>query len=145
MKAYLDTNILVAGVMREHEHHAPANALLRAAAAETITAYISNHSLAEMYAVLTATPWSYPVQAQEALLVIESTIRPNVSTIDLSGKQYEAALHRCAKSGWKGGRIYDALHIEAALHAECDRIYTFNTAHFRQLAPELEAIIQSPS
>ena len=43
-----------------------------------------------------------------------------------------------------GARVYDALHLQCAKKAGCDRIYTFNVRHFRQLAPDWAEQIAAP-
>jgi len=45
---------------------------------------------------------------------------------------------------WTGGRIYDAIHIQIARKAKCDRIYTFDVRHFRSIAPDLSDRIMAP-
>jgi predicted nucleic acid-binding protein len=40
-----------------------------------------------------------------------------------------------ATGGWIGAKIYDALLLRCAGKCGAERIYTFNLADFRQLAP----------
>ena len=49
-----------------------------------------------------------------------------------------------AAKGIVGGVVYDALLLACAEKSECDRIYTYNVADFRRLAPRLEKIITAP-
>lgn len=47
--------------------------------------------------------------------------------------------------GWIGAKIYDALLLCSAARCSADRIYTFNLADFRPLAPPaLEGKICAP-
>ncbi|MBV8897788.1 MAG: hypothetical protein JO051_14850 [Acidobacteriaceae bacterium] len=39
-------------------------------------------------------------------------------------------------AGWIGAKIYDVLLLRAASECGAERIYTFNLADFRKLAPE---------
>lgn len=57
---------------------------------------------------------------------------------------YIAAAEMCARGGWVGGAIYDALHTRTAQAAECDAIWTFNARHFTRLAPEWAGRISRP-
>ena len=58
MKAYLDTNVLVAAFIQEHEHHLQSFDLVKAVNDGTIVGCISTHGLAELYSVLTRAPFS---------------------------------------------------------------------------------------
>jgi predicted nucleic acid-binding protein len=40
-----------------------------------------------------------------------------------------------AALGLRSGAIYDALHVRCAERAGCDRILTYNTAHFARFTP----------
>ncbi len=41
--------------------------------------------------------------------------------------------------------VYDALLLWCARRKRCERIYTFNTVHFEQLAPDLVGRICAPA
>jgi predicted nucleic acid-binding protein len=56
--------------------------------------------------------------------------------VALTPAMYRETIQECAEDGGIGGRIYDVLHLYCAKKAGCDRIYTFNIRHFRQLAPD---------
>jgi len=47
-------------------------------------------------------------------------------------------------TGGPGGKVYDALLIECARAAACDRIYTFNRTDFERLAPDLQRAVAVP-
>jgi predicted nucleic acid-binding protein len=57
---------------------------------------------------------------------------------------YVEAAQRMALGEWRGGRIYDALHLRCADKVGADSIYTFNARHFQQMAPDLEGKICAP-
>lgn len=145
MRVYLDTPLIVAASVKTHSHHYEAAATLRLVQKRALTGVISGHGLAEAYAVLTRTPFIprlYPSDVWNALSV---NVIPHFEIVSLSAEMYREAIKSCAESGWLGGRIYDALHLCCAKHSSCDRIYTFNVRHFRQLAPDLADCIGSPS
>jgi predicted nucleic acid-binding protein len=56
MKALLDTSTLIAAMLPDHVHHAPALAWLSRAKSGAFEFVCSAHSLAEVYAVLTRLP-----------------------------------------------------------------------------------------
>ena len=108
-------------------------------------AAISAHGLSESYAVLTSTPFVPRVYPAEAWNLLSRNILPYLEVVTLTPEIYRDTIQSCANAGWIGGRIYDALHLRCATQAHCDRIYTFNVRHFRQLAPELSERIGPPS
>jgi predicted nucleic acid-binding protein len=135
MKAYLDTNVLVAASIRDHQHHLQSFDLVKAAKAETFKGCISTHGLAEFYSVLTRAPFTPRVHPAEAGRFLTENILPYFELIALSANDYKVVLRSCASSGLIGGVVFDALHLHSAQKAGCDRIYTLNVRDFRLLAP----------
>jgi predicted nucleic acid-binding protein len=142
---YFDTAVLVASSIAGHPHHREALAALESVHGKAAVGFTSGHGLAEMYAVLTRTPFTPAIYPSEAWELISGNILPYFEISSLPGKIYQKTIEDCAKRGWIGGRVYDALHLSCAKEAGCDRIYTFNVKHFQQLAPELAGIIGAPS
>lgn len=144
MKIYFDTNVLVAGALENHPHHVAAAAALRKVHSREIEGWISAHSVAEFYAVMTRAPLTPPVYPNEAWQILERNIFPHFAVASLSGEEYRDVVQHCAQIGCAGGRVYDALHLAAARKADCAQIYTFNLRHFCELAPELADRIRTP-
>jgi predicted nucleic acid-binding protein len=145
VKAYLDTNILVAASIEDHQHHTQAFHLIKAAKDGAVKGCISTHGLAEYYSVITRTPFTPRVHPAEAGRFLDDNILPYFELVALSVGDYKAVLRWCANAGLIGGGIFDALHLRSAQKANCDRIYTFNLKEFRSLAPaELIDKIASP-
>lgn len=136
MRVYFDSAVLIASCILDHPHHRPAAAALALVHDKKAQGCSSTHALAEFYAVLTRTPFTPRVSTSEAWQLLAHNILPYFEVAALSARDYQDAIHGCATQGWIGGRIYDALHAQAARKAGCDQIYTFNVRHFRQLAPE---------
>ena len=134
MKAYLDTNVLIAASVREHPHHAPALDLVRAVIAGAIDGCISTHGMAEYYSVATRTPFIPRVHPAEAERFLTQSILPYFELLALSADDYKEVIRACAGSGRVGALVFDALHLQCARKAGCDRIYTFNVRDFRVLA-----------
>jgi predicted nucleic acid-binding protein len=109
-----------------------------------IEGWLSGQGLSEVYSVLTRAPWRIPVSPREILGVIQQSIVPIFNIVDVTKESYIAAIAACAGAGWKGGKIHDAVHIQAAAQAKCDVIYTYDIDHFEALAPEWSGRIQSP-
>lgn len=121
-----------------------AEALLRQIESRRWTPVIAAHGLAEMYSVLTRTPFQPRITPAEAWHHIQENVLPRFEIESLARGDYSRVIKDCAAQGWGGGRIFDALHIATARKANCSRIYTFDVAHFRQLAPDLLDRILAP-
>ena len=139
MTGYYDTNVLVAAVLVNHPQHLPAEAAVRKVQSREIQGWISAHTLAEFYAVLTRLPVIPAIYPSEAWQILERDIFPHFEVVSLTADEYRQTLQVCAAAGWTGGCVYDALHAAAARKAGCDQLYTFNLRHFRELAPDLPA------
>ena len=70
---------------------------------------------------------------------------PHFALVPLEKEDYVSALDLMASGGWVGAKIYDLLLLHCAARCAVERIYTFNLADFRQLAPPgLQEKICSP-
>jgi predicted nucleic acid-binding protein len=134
VKVYLDTNVLVAAVVKDHQHHVQSFDLVKAVKDGALKGCISTHGLAEFYSVITRAPFIPRAHPAEAGRFMDDNILPHFELVALSKDDYKAVLRSCANSGWIGGVVFDALHVHSARKAECDRIYTFNVKDFRALA-----------
>ena len=134
MKAYVDTNILVAAAVRQHPHYIQSFDLVKKVKDGTLQGCVSAHGLAEYYSVLTRAPFNPRVHPLEAERFLNDNILPYFDLIPLSAEDYKAVLTSCAKVGLIGAVVFDALHLQSAKKAACDRIYTFNLKDFRSLA-----------
>jgi predicted nucleic acid-binding protein len=144
VKVYLDTNIVVADAVAGHVHNANASGLFRQIESRRWTPVIVAHGLAEIYSVLTRTPYIPRISPAAAWQILEENVLASFEIETFSRSEYVRFLKDCAAQGWSGGRIHDALHLAAARKAKCARIYTFDVAHFRQLAPDLLDRIMAP-
>lgn len=145
MKWYFDTSVIVAAAVQSHPQYSPAIAVLKELVADRHQGYVSGHGLAEVYAVLTRTPFVPRLAPDQVMRSIETLMLSGMERIALTGAEYEAVIRRCAGNGWTGGRVFDAIHVQCAQKTECDRLYTFNTKDFTALSPaELVAKVVSP-
>jgi predicted nucleic acid-binding protein len=144
VKVYVDTNILIADAVDGHVHQANAAQLFLEIKTRRWTPVISAHGMAEIYSVLTRTPYQTRVTAGMAWQVLEENVLRSFEVETLNRSEYVRTIKDSAAQGWTGWRIYDALHIATARKAGCGRIYTLNVSHFRQLAPDLHDKILAP-
>jgi len=145
VKAYFDTNVLVAASVQDHVHHVQSFDLLEAVKQGGLKGCISTHGLAEFYSVITRAPFHPRVHPTEAGRFLDENILPYFELVALSAHDYKAVLHSCTSAGLIGGLFFDALHLHSARKSNCDRIYTLNVRDFRSLAPaELSEMITAP-
>lgn len=145
MRVFLDTSVLVAAVLADHEAHARAFAALERVLGGLDDGVVSGHSLAEMYAVLTRLPTPFRHTPEQALLSIEENVIPHFELCSLSGRDYATLVREAALIGIQGGTVYDAVLLKCAAKAGVERIYTFNVQHFQAAAPKnLSSIITAP-
>ncbi len=70
---------------------------------------------------------------------------PHFEVVTLGKEDYRQAVSLMTSGGWTGAEIYDALLLRCAAKCPAKRIYTFNLADFRQLAPvDLQSKICAP-
>ncbi len=136
MKAFLDTSVIVAGLVEAHPHFARAFPLLRDVAGGSSEGWLCAHSVAETFAALTMLPVRPRIHPADARRLVEENLERRFQIVELGTDDYRWAVDRIASLGLAGGVIYDALILRAALRADCERIYTFNLEHFRRVAPE---------
>jgi predicted nucleic acid-binding protein len=135
VKVYLDTNILIAASVQEHQHHLQSFDLLKSVKEGAVQGCIGSHGLAEFYSVLTRAPFTPRVHPSEAGRLLDENIVLYFEIAALSADDYKAVLRSCVNAGLAGGAVYDALHLRSAMNAGCDRVYTFNVKDFRAIAP----------
>jgi len=135
MKTFLDTSVLVAAVVQKHASHAAAFTMLERVQNGRDEGFVSAHSLAEMYAVLTKLPPPFRHSPEQALLSIEENVVKYFKTISLTGLEYAGLLREAALAGIQGGTIHDAVLLKCAAKSPAQRIYTFNVKHFAAIQP----------
>jgi predicted nucleic acid-binding protein len=136
MKVFCDTNVLVAAFLQGHPHHHAARPTLERVKAGQDEGFVSTHSLAETYAVLTRLPSGSQVAPSIAWQLLSENVVSNFTMVTLTAKEYAQILEKAARDGVEGGRTYDALLLAAAIKSGADRIYTTNVRHFQSLADE---------
>jgi predicted nucleic acid-binding protein len=133
MKLFLDTNVLIAASLAEHEHHGRAVPVLQSIHARKHSGCVSAHSLLEMYAILTRLPRVPRLNALQANNLIEENVSQHFTSVALLPREYEALVKRLGRWGITGGQSYDALHLACAEKCRADYFYTFNVSHFENL------------
>jgi predicted nucleic acid-binding protein len=141
MKEFFDTSVLVASFWRGHRDHETSLSLV--AAANKKKSSCALHTLAEVYASMTALPVKNVIPPDQAILFVEE-VRRRFTVISLSEDEYYETIQQAAERGFASGRIYDALLLRCAAKVKAEVIYTWNVKHFKVIDPEQAHKIRTP-
>jgi len=135
-KIYLDTSILLPILIAEHENHSVCKEILAEGLRTGTVITSATHAYAELYRNLTRGKTPYEVSPELAEIAITEKLAPLMTMIVLDKSDYEAAIARCVALDLSSSIIYDALHVQAAIKAKADVLYTDNLRDFSRLVTE---------
>jgi predicted nucleic acid-binding protein len=141
VKVLFDTSVLVSALVAEHPQHSVCFPWIEQARQQEIQAFISTHTLAEAYSVLTGTPNRSrisPALAQELL----TDCLQYFEVVSISADDYQAAIAQMVALKLPGGGIFDALIAQAALKSSAEVLLTLNAKHFTRLEGAIATLIQ---
>jgi predicted nucleic acid-binding protein len=131
LTVFLDTSVLLAGLIDFGPQSAPAQSVLHAAAEKQVsnvgTAW---HCCLECFSVATRLPAEFRLTPAEAAQLLEAEVFARMAVHDLPQADRIAMLKAAALDGTAGGRIYDAHIAEVARAAGAAVIVTDNRRHF---------------
>jgi len=131
VSVFLDTSVLLAGLVDFGPQSAPAQSLLHAVAEQRVeSAATSWHCCLEFFSVATRLPPEYRVTPADAAELVEKEVVGRMAVHDLSSSQRRPMLRAAARDGVVGGRIYDAHIAEVARAAGATAVITDNRRHF---------------
>lgn len=124
---YLDTGVLVRGLLRAHPQHEDCFRLIDGDAVS------SCHALAEAFNTLTG---HFRIPNDAASQMLDSLSRHMGFEIILA-EDYLRVIREARLRGIQGGIVYDAIHAEVARRLKAEKIVTYNLTNFRHVAPDL--------
>jgi predicted nucleic acid-binding protein len=128
---FLDTSVILAGLVDLGPQSAPAQSLLHGVAEKTITpATTAWHCCLEFFSVATRLPAEFRLQPVDAVRLLDEEVFGRMTIHDLPSSDRLDLLRMCARDGIAGGRIYDAHIAEVARVARATVIVTDNRRHF---------------
>jgi predicted nucleic acid-binding protein len=128
---FLDTSVLLAGLVDFGPQSAPAQSILHAVAEKRIaSAGTAWHCCLELYSVSTRLPPEYRLTPADAAQLIEDEVFGRMTVHDLPAGDRLTLLKASARDGIAGGRIYDAHIAEVARAAGAAVVVTDNRRHF---------------
>jgi len=134
--ALVDSNVIIAALSGDHEHHAASAEIFNEAHRAKLG--IAAHSFAEAYSTLTRRGAHAPFRftADEAWAALES-VRSISQLIGLTPAQTFETVRSYASDGGIGARLYDRMIGEVAVVHGIPTIITWNVGHMRGLFPTL--------
>jgi predicted nucleic acid-binding protein len=137
--ALLDSNVLIAMLAEDHQHHVPSCALFDKVGKPCYA--VAAHSYAEAYSTLTRRGEHAPFRfsPEEAWAALES-VRAVTTLLSLTGSQLFDGIRSYAQTGGIGARLYDRLIGETAVVYGVPTIVTWNIGHMRSLFPNLQVM-----
>lgn len=131
LTTFLDTSVLVAGLIDFGPQSAPAQKVLHAVAEKMIVAPgTAWHCCLEFYSVATRLPPEYRLTAADAARLLQDEVFARMHVHDLPPAERETFVRAAAQDGTAGGRIYDAHIAEVARAAGAGVVVTDNRRHF---------------
>ena len=116
-KVLLDTSVLVAATLSEHEHHEVALPWLSGAHRDDFELLVAGHSIAEMFSVLTRYPLRPRLSPTGAARIIRESVKSKARIVALTSTEYLSTVQQVADLELRGGIVYDALIARAGLTA----------------------------
>ncbi len=127
---FLDTSVLLAGLIDFGPQSAPAQQVMLAVATGTIAAGTAWHCCLEVYSVATRLPPEYRVSPTDAARLLQDEVFARLAVLDLPAADRGPFLASLVQEGIAGGRIYDAHIADVARAAGARVIVTDNRRHF---------------
>jgi predicted nucleic acid-binding protein len=129
--AFLDTSVLLAGVVDFGPQSAPAQSLMHAVAQRQLT-HVGTawHCCLEFFSVTTRLPPEFRLSPSDAVRLLEEEVFGRMTVSDLPADTRLGMLQAAARDDIAGGRIYDAHIAEVARSAGASVIVTDNRRHF---------------
>ena len=131
MSVFLDTSVILAGLIDFGPQSAPAQSLLHAVAERRVTDCATAwHCCLEFFSVATRLPPEYRLTASDAARLLDEEVTARMTVHDLPVGARASLFKMAAQEGTIGGRIYDAHIAEVARTANAETIVTDNRRHF---------------
>ena len=131
MSVFLDTSVILAGLIDFGPQSAPAQSLLHAVAERRIADCLTGwHCCLEFFSVATRLPPEYRLAPADAARLLEEEVMARMAVHDLPASARAPMIAAAAHDGMTGGRIYDTHIAEVARAVKAETIVTDNRRHF---------------
>ncbi len=131
VSVFLDTSVLLAGLVDFGPQSAPAQSLLHAVAEQRVESPATAwHCCLEFFSVATRLPPEFRVTPADAITLLQDEVLGRMAVHDLPPSDRLPMLKAAAREAIAGGRIYDAHIAEVARAAGATVVVTDNRRHF---------------
>jgi predicted nucleic acid-binding protein len=131
LAVFLDTSVLLTGLIDFGPQSAPAQKLLHAVAEQKVKAAgTAWHCCLEFFSVATRLPPEYRLTSADAQRLLDEEVFGRMTVHDLPADDRLPLLRAAVQDGTLGGRIYDAHIAEVARAAGARVVVTDNRRHF---------------
>jgi predicted nucleic acid-binding protein len=131
LAVFLDTSVLLAGLIDFGPQSAPAQKLLHAVAEQKVKAAgTAWHCCLEFFSVATRLPPEYRLTSADAQRLLDEEVFGRMTVHDLPADDRLPLMRAAVQDGTLGGRIYDAHIAEVARAAGARVVVTDNRRHF---------------
>ena len=131
MSTFLDTSVLVAGLVDFGPQSAPAQLLLHAVSEKRVTAPATAwHCCLEFFSVATRLPPEFRLSPADAVTLLQEEVFSRMTIHDLPAADRAPMMFAAGRDRIAGGRIYDAHIAEVAKAAGAEVVVTDNRRHF---------------
>jgi predicted nucleic acid-binding protein len=131
VSVFLDTSVLLAGLIDFGPQSAPAQSVMHAVSEGRVqSAATAWHCCLEFYSVATRLPPEFRLTPHDAVTLLEQEAFARITVHDLPPADRIGMLRAAAHDAISGGRIYDAHIAEVARAVRAAVIVTDNRRHF---------------
>ena len=131
MSVFLDTSVLLAGLIDFGPQSAPAQSLMHAVAEKRLPSPATAwHCCLEFYSVATRLPPEFRLSPGDAATLLQDEVLARLTVHDLPAADRLPLLRAVSRDAVAGGRVYDAHIAEIARASGATVIVTDNRRHF---------------
>jgi predicted nucleic acid-binding protein len=131
VSVFLDTSVILAGLIDFGPQSAPAQSLMHEVAEKRLTNVATAwHCCLEFYSVATRLPPEFRVSPADAITLLDEEVFARMAVQDLPAPHRLAMLRAASHDAVAGGRIYDSHIAEVARFSGARVIVTDNRRHF---------------
>jgi predicted nucleic acid-binding protein len=131
VSVFLDTSVILAGLIDFGPQSAPAQQLMHAVAEKRVASPATAwHCCLEFFSVATRLPPEFRVSPADAVTLVEEEVFARMAVHDLPAADRLAMLRGAARDAIAGGRIYDSHIADVARASGARVVVTDNRRHF---------------
>ncbi len=137
MKTLVDSNVIIAYLDRDHQHHTKSRRVFQSLSDDEIL--LSVHSLSECFNKLTRGVVTQPFGPREVTLSLRTLVSKS-QVRALSVEETCTAMDKFASMNGRGARLYDYLIGYVAIVETAPKIVTWNVRDMAPLFPTLTVV-----